>query len=292
MTTARVSLRRARQAIEREGERTVREGLFHRGRSFRRGSQRRLIRAIGGVLMAGALPLAGCIGPAPTPAIAPLPGPDEAPDLYRPWVLGQYTFQVGDVIQILSYYDAGLNQEVVVRPDGYVSLLLLGDVLVLGKTPAELQKLVEAEYNKILPASDATLSVTEIQGRAVYIGGEVRQPSLQSVKGQLTLVQGVMSAGGFRETANYEQVVLLRKQDDGAFAAYLVNVNKVLSEGSPDVYLRDRDIVYVPKTGIARFGEFIDQYVNNVVPEWVRTTFGYQFLRTDNGGGGGAVVVQ
>lgn len=230
--------------------------------------------------MTAALLLTGCVGPAPTQTIAQLPNAEQAPELYRPWVIEKYTLQVGDVVKIMSYYDPGLNQETTVRPDGIISLLLLGEVRVLGSSLAALQAMVETEYQKFLPASDVTVSVLEIQGRAVYVGGEVRQPSMQRMNGQLTLLQGVLSAGGFQSTANYRQVVLLRKGENGAYVAYQVDVANVLSKGTPDVYLRDRDIIYVPKTEIARFDEFVDQYLNQIVPRWVQFSFGYQFLNT------------
>ncbi len=232
--------------------------------------------------MGAAALLIGCNSDIPPELVPPIPDVTEASEFYSPFVEPEYRIQVGDVLAIQSYFDPSLNQEVVVRPDGRISLTLVDEIDVLGKTPTELDKELTAAYAAYLNAPDISVVVKEAAGRSVYVGGEVASPSLLPLQGDLTLLQGIARVGWFRSTGNTKQVLLLRRQADGKFRVFQDNVDRVLRNESPDVYLRRHDIVYVPKTQIADLNQFVTQYLSNMVPDFVRFSFGYQFInRTD-----------
>src|SRR5438876_823983 len=83
------------------------------------------------------------------------------------------------------------------------------------------------------------------------VGGEVKSPSIETMKGSLTLLQSILQAGGFLPSANKQQILVLRQARDGKFRAFQHDISKVLQNQEGEIYLRRRDIVYVPKSQIA-----------------------------------------
>ena len=232
------------------------------------------------VIVSIAAVLAGCSNEYPPDLVPVAQSEDAAPELYRPTLNSNYTIGQDDGLLIQSYYDAGLKQQALVRPDGRISLLLVGEVMAAGKTPADLSDELSHLYAKQLDRPDITVSVTSSAGMVVYIGGEVTKPAQLPIKGQLTLLQSINEAGGFLNSANKEQVLILRKSPDGRYRTLQVNVEKVLKNQSSELYLQRHDIVFVPKTQIARVDQFVEQYINSIIPHSITGVFGYQYLRT------------
>jgi protein involved in polysaccharide export with SLBB domain len=233
--------------------------------------------------------LGGCASSSyPTTLVPVVPDRTAAPELYRPIVEPEYRISVGDALLVQSYYDPALKQEVRVRPDGRVSLLLIGEVDTEGKTVRELTASISKAYAKLLDHPDITAAVEDIAGLQVYVGGEVKAPSVQPLKGDLTLMQSIMQAGGFLASANQEQVIILRQDAEGRFHAMQQDVTKVLRNEAGEIYLKRHDIIFVPQTYIAAIDQYVEQHVNEVLPRALNLTFGYQFLSSQ--GNNGAVV--
>lgn len=217
--------------------------------------------------------LAGCTTlqyPAP-----PLPPVAEAPALYVAPIEQDYRLQVGDALAIRSYFDSQLNQEVVVRPDGRISVLLIGELMVAGTTPEELAGRLRASYRRLVGETDLTVALTHSSGMNVYLSGEVKNPSLLQMDGSLTMLQAIARAGGTLVSANTGNVLLIRRQTDGTLAVSKVDIEKVLRNEASDVFLQRRDVVYVPKSEIAQAGQFVDQYVNAIVPRFIQVQLGW-----------------
>lgn len=213
------------------------------------------------------------------PPVAPLPSAADAPQLYEPPVAAHYRIQVGDKLALRSYYDAQLNQDVTVREDGRISVLLLQDVDVVGKTPAEVATMLTDGYAKAVNAADLTVSLAQSAGSMVYVGGEVRTQAQQPLGGPLTLVQALTAAGGFLPTANKQQVLILRHTDDNQLIVYQVNTDLILLNKAKDVYLRRNDVVHVPLSQVGEVGRFVDLYINRIIPEALRFNAGYTWLK-------------
>jgi polysaccharide export outer membrane protein len=223
---------------------------------------------------------AGCTAveyPAP-----PLPPREEAPSLYVPPIDQDYRLQVGDTLAIRSYFDAQLNQEVVVRPDGRISVLLIGDLEVAGITPQELAGRIREPYKRLVGGTDVTVAVTRSAGMNVYLSGEVKSPSLLQMDGNLTLLQAMARAGGTLPSANTGNVLLIRNKNDGTLSVSKVDLERILRNEAPDVFLQRRDVVYVPKSEIAQAGLFVDQYINAIVPRFVQLQLGWFNSRVTN----------
>ena len=223
------------------------------------------------LLLGVALTLGGCTDYA-TEAIPPVPGKAFAPELYRPAPAASTTIALGDKLNISSYFHPDLKQSVTVQPDGRVSLLLVGTVTAADKTPERFAKELVRAYAKYVENAEIT----------VYVGGEVAKPTILPLKGELTLLQSITQAGGFLSTANKEQVLIVRQTADNGYRTLQANADQVLRNEADEPYLRQHDVVYVPKTTIAKVDQFVDQYLSQVVPRWVVSSFGFGY--TLNGG--------
>lgn len=210
------------------------------------------------------------------------PQKEVAPGLYAPPIESEYKIQVGDRIVVASYYDSHLNQDVVVRPDGRISLLLMGDVYVAGVTPTRLDEMVTKAYSRVVEAPEITVVIKEFTSSSIYVGGEVRRQAAMPIRGSITVMQAITAAGGFLPTANKKQVLILRKQPDGQYITYQLDTDRILVNGAPSVYLQRTDIIYVPETTIANVGHFVDQYINKVIPEAIRFSYSYTRVKDDD----------
>ena len=215
----------------------------------------------------------------PVPA---LPPPEEAPALYAPAVEQPYRLQVGDTLAVRSYFDSQLNQEVVVRPDGRISLLLIGDVVAADLTTEQLAERIREPYRRLVGNTDLTVALVRGVGMNVYVNGEIKLASLQPLDGGLTLLQAIARAGGTLVSANTNNVLLLRNDGAGNLAVRKVDLEAILRGEAPDVPLRRRDVVYVPKSEIAQAGQFVDQYINALVPQFIQVQLGWFNTRTTN----------
>ncbi len=207
------------------------------------------------------------------------PAPQAAPEIYLPPIEEEYRIAVGDNVTITSYVDDKLHQELVVRPDGRISVLFLGDIKVIGMTPNELDTLLTESYAEYLHAPEVTV-VVDPAAMAVYVGGEVSRPSMIPLKGDLTLLQAIIAAGGVMTSGDAKQVLLMRRGPSDMVTVSRVNLTNVLESGAPDLYVRQYDTVYVPKTGISNIGDFVDAYINRIIPNAVHL----QYIWSDNDG--------
>jgi polysaccharide biosynthesis/export protein len=178
----------------------------------------------------------------------------------------------GDSIEIKFFYTPELNEAQTVRPDGNIALLLVGEVKAEGKTPAELQNELIQRYSLQLRNPQVTVIVRSLEGRRVYVGGEVKTPGLIPMPGPLTALEAIMQAGGFNlAAAQVENVVIIRYKERQRFG-YMLNMKEALAgRNFQPFYLESRDIVYVPRTRIAELNQWIDQYISKMIPQvgWI-----------------------
>lgn len=225
----------------------------------------------------------------PPELVPPVPERAAAPELYQPLPPATFTIAPGDKLSVNSYFHPAVKQSVTVQPDGAVSLLLVGTVVAAGKTPEQLAKELARGYEKYLEHAEITVTIEESPGLAVYVGGEVAKPAMLPVRGDMTLLQSIAEAGGFLVTANKEQVLILRENADGRFRAMQANAEQILRNEADEVRLRRHDVVFVPKSAISQVDQFVDQYLGQVVPRWVVTSFGFSYLL--NGGASSSPTV-
>ena len=179
----------------------------------------------------------------------------------------EYIIQSGDQLDIKFFYNANLNESVPVRPDGKISLQLLDDVQAAGLTPAHLDEVITRKYAQELKEPAVTVIVRSFTGQRVYVDGEVNRPGLITLTTGMTARQAVVNAGGFKETANPEAAIIIRKGPDNQPVPVRVDLNKVLyGKGAEASFqLQPHDIVYVPKTLIATANKFVNQYIERLI---------------------------
>lgn len=189
-----------------------------------------------------------------------------------------YKLQFEDEIEVKFHFVPELNDRLRIRPDGMISLQLVDEVRAAGLTPAELDRILTEKYASVLHEPELTVIVREFSGRQVFVGGEVRVPGMIPLKGNLTAFQAILQAGGFKNTSKLTSVVLLRNQ--GSKKPFFATLNLAHPESHSDVYLQPYDVVFVPKTMVASLGQFVDQYINQLIPR--SFSWGFTYLHNLN----------
>jgi protein involved in polysaccharide export with SLBB domain len=181
---------------------------------------------------------------------------------------GSYKIVVGDQLEITFFRTEGLNSTRVVGPDGQVHLPLVGSLQVVGRTIEELKDELTRRYAEEVVNPEITVSVSQFAGMRIYVGGEVTQPGMKDYRGELTMVQAIIMAGGFLTTASLSSVVLIRQGPNKEPVGTLVDVKEILSKAKfdRDVRLEPGDILFVPRKGIANVNLFVEQYIRNNIP--------------------------
>jgi protein involved in polysaccharide export with SLBB domain len=188
-------------------------------------------------------------------------------DPVQPGPEPKLTLGPGDVIDIKFFHTPELNDSQTVRPDGKITLQLIGEVAVQGKTPDELRSELMRLYIPELKNPEVAVIVRSQSDRRVYVGGEVNKPGVIPMPGRLTALEAIIEAGGFRtETANLKSVVVIR-QREGKLRGSLIDFSDTPNgEAGPPLYLEPRDIIYVPETAIVKVDRWIDQYIYRILP--------------------------
>jgi len=174
----------------------------------------------------------------------------------------------GDTIDIKFAYASQFNETFTIRPDGKVELQLIGEVVAQGKTPDALREELIERYADQLKHPQLAVIVRTLQARRVYVGGEVKQPGVITMPGDLSALEAIVQAGGFNaETAETENVVVVRRDKDGRQYGYAVNLKDVVTgQETQPFYLEPRDIVYVPRIKIAEVNQWVQQYLWKMLP--------------------------
>jgi polysaccharide biosynthesis/export protein len=127
-----------------------------------------------------------------------------------------YRLVAGDKLRIEVYKDAQLSQSLQIRPDGKVTLPLVGDVAAAGRTSVELRDAIGNALKDYITSPVVTVIVTETTPQVVYVMGEVNKPgALTLPNGQMSVLQALAMAGGFTDFANKKDIQILRKGPSG-----------------------------------------------------------------------------
>lgn len=186
----------------------------------------------------------GATRPSP-PAARPNPAAPAAGVVRAP---GDYVIGPGDVLDIQFWREKDLSGEVTVRPDGKITTPLLNDVQAADLTPDELRvRLVEAAAAFLEDTPVATVVVKQINSRRAFITGEVDKPGPYSVAAPTTVLQLIAMAGGLKEYAKRNRIVVLRTEK-GRQVRLMFDYDKVVSGKAlaQNIELRPGDTVVVP----------------------------------------------
>ena len=221
----------------------------------------------------------------------------------------RYLLNVDDVLDVRFPFSQEFNSEVVVRPDGRISLPLVNSVVVERKTPEQVTAELIARYRRhmedpelvvmvkehssntyehdgilrpvVAPGlSEVAVKIRETVPLRIYVGGEVPTPGLQPYRGPVTALQAIMTAGGALQTGDMRSVVILRRGADDKALFIVRDLQKDLSgEGTGDIVLNPFDVVVVPRSTIAKVGDALDMYLYRLVRPLANSSIGFFFTK-------------
>ena len=158
-----------------------------------------------------------------------------------------YVIGVDDKLSIVYWKDKDMSADVIVRPDGKISLPLLNEVTAAGLTPGQLRERISEESRRYVEDANIIVVVMQINSRRVFITGEVNKPGPYALAGPTTVLQLIAMAGGLRDYANGKNILIMRNENSRPvslrFSYQDVIARKNLKQ---NVELKPGDTVVVP----------------------------------------------
>ena len=154
-----------------------------------------------------------------------------------------------DVLEITVWKNADLSKQVTVRPDGRISLPLIGDISAVGKTAAKLSGDISAKLKEYKENPSVSIVVKEVNSYAMYVLGEVVKPGKYPLKSKTTLLQAITIASGLTPNAARNKIVVFRFAKDGGGRMKMKASydDIVLRDGTTqDIELKPGDQIVVP----------------------------------------------
>jgi polysaccharide biosynthesis/export protein len=189
----------------------------------------------------GAGHVVGAAQKAAPPSPASLPSSDPAA------TAADYRIGPEDFLSIVFWRDPEMSAEVIVRPDGKISLPLLNDVQAAGFTPEALRLRLMDAASKFIEEPTASVVVKAVNSRKVFITGMVTKGGAYPLIGSMNVLQLIAQAGGLQEFADSKNIVILRTEE-GKTTSFKFNFNDVKNQKnlSQNIALRPGDTVVVP----------------------------------------------
>jgi polysaccharide export outer membrane protein len=160
--------------------------------------------------------------------------------------VADYRLVAGDKLRIEVYKDPQLSQSLQVRPDGKITLPLIGDVPAAGATPRELTDTLTERLREYVVAPSVTVIVAEAVPPVIYVMGEVNTPGAQPMPVPITVVQALAVAGGFKDFANQKKIRILRSGPGGQIQTMDFNYKDAVASASRPLLLLPGDTIIVP----------------------------------------------
>jgi polysaccharide export outer membrane protein len=180
---------------------------------------------------------------AQTPANTVAPTSSAAPVAAANYVIGP-----DDILSVLFWRDKDLSADVVVRPDGKISLPLLNDVQAGGLTPAQLRDAIHSVAKQYVEDPSVTVVVKQINSRKLFITGQVEKPGPYPMSGPTTVLQLISMAGGLKEFTDGKRILVMRTDQSGRQTSFMFNYRQVTSGKNlaQNIELQPGDTVVVP----------------------------------------------
>jgi polysaccharide export outer membrane protein len=216
------------------------------------------------------LVVAPLLGAVPASAQAPAPAPAESvvipADPY-------YKLQPSDVVVVKYRYTPEYDATVSVRPDGFITLPIVGEVKVSGFTVAEASREVRTAAELRLRDPEMTFELKDFQKPRFVVGGEVDKPGQFELRGRITVLEAIAMAGGFKNSAKHSDVVLFRRYDETRAVTRVINAKQMAKadriQEDPD--LRPGDFLFVPQNKISKVERLIPfASIGWLIAPWIR----------------------
>jgi polysaccharide biosynthesis/export protein len=154
-----------------------------------------------------------------------------------------YVVGAEDVLSVLVWHEAELSRPVIVRPDGKITLPLVGEITAAGLTLPQLTGVITEGLKKYMITPEVSVSVQAVNSKKFYIQGEVLRPGAYPLVVPTTVMEGLANAGGFRDFANLRKITILRGTERLRFSYKEVRAGKHLEQ---NILLLPGDQIIVP----------------------------------------------
>lgn len=158
---------------------------------------------------------------------------------------------VGDVVQINVWEQKDLSTEVTIRPDGTITLPLVGDLAAKGRTPTQLRdgiKQALANYLRLTAGNEVTVAVKTYNSYRFTVNGEVSRPGMYTSNDYLRVADALALAGGPTRFAKRSDILVLRKDAKGQQQSWPIDFDLVSSGKRSDMnfWILPNDVIWVP----------------------------------------------
>ena len=162
----------------------------------------------------------------------------------------EYLIGAEDILEVSVWKNEDLSKVVVVRPDGKISLPLIGDVNANGLTASQLSSNISEKLKKYQDTSIVSVSVQEINSYKIYVLGEVMIPGMYVLKRNTSILQAIALSGGFNQFASRKKVVIIRESVMNIKKEkILVSFEDIVDpdeKNDDNILLKSGDTIFVP----------------------------------------------
>jgi polysaccharide export outer membrane protein len=162
----------------------------------------------------------------------------------------EYVIGAADALRITVWKNNELNTEIEVRPDGTITMPLVGDIHAAGMTPTQLKNEIAKRLQNFIREEGAyvTVAVTNVNSYRFTVSGNVTLPGMFSSRQYVTVVEAIALAGGPNRFASPSEMVLIRKDESGRVRRIPIDYEAIMAGRAPEqnlIMLRG-DTLYVP----------------------------------------------
>lgn len=171
-----------------------------------------------------------------------------------------YTLHPGDTLDLSLRFTPEYNQSLTVQPDGFINVNLVGEVKVGGLTLDEAHDALVQKLSVPLNKPELNLVLKDFQHPYVVVGGDVAVPGKIELRQDMTAMQAVLLAGGFKPSARDSRIVVFRHIDSGNGEVKILNLHKIenTKDLEHDMALQSGDMILVPQNRLATFSRYMD----------------------------------
>lgn len=159
-----------------------------------------------------------------------------------------YVIGVDDVLAINVWKETEISRTVQVRPDGKISLPLVGEIQAAGQQPLQLQQQIADKLKSYISDPEVTVIVQEVHSKKFNVIGEVQRPGTYALSNSSTVLDAIALAGGFKDFAKQTKIYVLRIQPNGSRTRIPFNYKKVVKGKAlkENVPLQNGDTIVIP----------------------------------------------
>lgn len=192
---------------------------------------------------------------------------EDVPELRAP-AAQDFVFGPGDSFDIKVWKAPELDMTVTIAPDGRITFPIVGHIQVAGLTYPELVDILESSLAEYYRDPQVAVNVVALSSQKVYVLGEVSNPAVLQLEGDMSVLEAMVRAGGINPNARTDNVLLIRGDVSVEPELYLIDVAAIYGRGemAQMVYLQQGDIVYVPTKTITNVERFFKRLQSVLAP--------------------------